>query len=40
MALEQNILVAFKCNENGDLNLYNIDDQKYDDYHSTVDTFR
>ncbi|KAI5700590.1 hypothetical protein M8J76_012636 [Diaphorina citri] len=39
MALEQNILVAFKCNENGDLNLYNIDDQKYDDYHSTVDTF-
>uniref|UniRef100_A0A8D8U0J9 N-acetylgalactosamine kinase n=2 Tax=Cacopsylla melanoneura TaxID=428564 RepID=A0A8D8U0J9_9HEMI len=39
MALEQNISVAFKQTENGELNIYNIDCQKYVDYHSTVDTF-
>lgn len=39
MALEQNILVAFNSNDNGELNIYNIDCQKYADYHSTVDEF-
>lgn len=39
MALEQNILVAFKATDNTELNIYNIDCQKYADYHSTIDAF-